>query len=172
MRKVRKKLFSFFKYPCFQAFKKQPLWAIEQKPFMRLSVWVSLLPVSFSLHTKRDQHVIEFCKQHLVFPKQLGTGACLHGCGGGNPLSRGRKIARVHIQSHNLGMPGWSFSSLSGFGILLSQKCDDRSLSETMPISLHDEGEVELRGAETPETDHFSNGRSTHRAWNHHCSWT
>ena len=49
--------------------------------------------------------------------------------GWGNPLSRGRKIARVHIQSHNLGMPGWSFSSLSGFGILLSQKCDDRSLS-------------------------------------------
>ena len=33
-----------------------------------------------------------------------------------------------------------------------------------MPISLHDEGEVELRGAETPETDHFFNGRSTHRA--------
>ena len=92
--------------------------------------------------------------------------------GWGNPLSRGRKIARVHIQSPNLGMPGWSFSSLRGFGILLSQKCDDRSLSETMPISLHDEVEVELRGAETPETDHFSNGRSIHRAWNHHCSWT
>ena len=33
-----------------------------------------------------------------------------------------------------------------------------------MPISLHDEGEVELRGAETPEKDHFSNGQSTHRA--------
>ena len=28
------------------------------------------------------KQVIEFCKEYLVFLKQLGTGACLHGCGG------------------------------------------------------------------------------------------
>ena len=41
---------------------------------------------------------------------------------------------------------------LRGFGILPAHKCEDRSLSETMPISLHDQSEVDLRGEETPET--------------------
>ena len=41
---------------------------------------------------------------------------------------------------------------LRGFGILPAHKCEDRSLSETMPISLHDQSEADLRGEETPET--------------------
>ena len=42
---------------------------------------------------------------------------------------------------------------LRGFGILPRQKCEDRSLSETMLISLDDESEANLRGEETPETE-------------------
>ena len=42
--------------------------------------------------------------------------------------------------------------SLHRFGVLPIQKCEDRSLSETMPISLHDESQVDLRGEETQET--------------------
>ena len=41
---------------------------------------------------------------------------------------------------------------LRGFGILSAHKCEDRSLSETMPISLHHQSEADLRGEETPET--------------------
>ena len=66
------------------------------------------------LHTKRDQQVIEFCKEYLVFFKTTrywGLFTWMWGTPGGlgNPPSRDRKIARVYIQSHNLGMPGWSF---------------------------------------------------------------
>ena len=39
------------------------------------------------------------------------------------------------------------------FGILPKQICEDRSLSETMPISLHDESEAPLRGEETQNTE-------------------
>ena len=39
------------------------------------------------------------------------------------------------------------------FGILPKQICEDRSLSETMPISLHDEGQATLRGEETQNTE-------------------
>ena len=39
------------------------------------------------------------------------------------------------------------------FGILPKQNCEDRSLSETMPISLHDESEAPLRGEETENTE-------------------
>ena len=42
---------------------------------------------------------------------------------------------------------------LRGFGILPRQKCEDRSLSETMLISPDDESEANLRGEETPETE-------------------
>ena len=42
---------------------------------------------------------------------------------------------------------------LRGFGILPRQKCEDRSLSETMLISPDDESETNLRGEETPETE-------------------
>ena len=42
--------------------------------------------------------------------------------------------------------------SFRSFGILLKQNCEDRSLSETMPISLHDESEAPLRGEETQST--------------------
>lgn len=69
-------------------------------------------------------------------------------------------------------LDGFVDISLRGFGILPSQKCDDWSLSETIRISLHNEGEADLRGAETPETDHCSNGQSSHRTWNHHCTRT
>ena len=44
-----------------------------------------------------------------------------------------------------------SFRSL--FGILPKQICEDRSLSETMPISLHDDSEAPLRGEETRHTE-------------------
>ena len=43
--------------------------------------------------------------------------------------------------------------SFRSFGILLKQNCEDRSLSETMPISLHDESEAPLRGEETQSTE-------------------
>ena len=43
--------------------------------------------------------------------------------------------------------------SLHRFGILPKQKCEDRSLSETIPMSLHDENEVDLRGEDTKETE-------------------
>ena len=42
---------------------------------------------------------------------------------------------------------------LRGFGILPRQKCEDRSLSETVLISPDDESETNLRGEETPETE-------------------
>ena len=43
--------------------------------------------------------------------------------------------------------------SLHRFGILPQQKCEDRSLSETIPMSLHDENEADLRGEDTKETE-------------------
>ena len=43
--------------------------------------------------------------------------------------------------------------SFRSFGILPEQNCEDRSLSETMPISLHDESEAPLRGEETEKTE-------------------
>ena len=43
--------------------------------------------------------------------------------------------------------------SLHRFGILPKQKCEDRSLSETIPMSLHDENEADLRGEDTKETE-------------------
>ena len=43
--------------------------------------------------------------------------------------------------------------SFRSFGILPKQNCEDRSLSETMPISLHDESEAPLRGEETQNTE-------------------
>ena len=43
--------------------------------------------------------------------------------------------------------------SLHHFGILPKQKCEDRSLSETIPMSLHDENEADLRGEDTEETE-------------------
>ena len=43
--------------------------------------------------------------------------------------------------------------SLHRFGILPKQKCEDRSLSETIPMSLHDENEADLRGDDTKETE-------------------
>ena len=43
--------------------------------------------------------------------------------------------------------------SFRTFGILPEQNCEDRSLSETMPISLHDQSEAHLRGEETQNTE-------------------
>ena len=43
--------------------------------------------------------------------------------------------------------------SFRSFGILPKQICEDRSLSETMSISLHDESEAPLRGEETQNTE-------------------
>ena len=43
--------------------------------------------------------------------------------------------------------------SFRSFGILPKQNCEDRSLSETMPILLHDESEAPLRGEETQNTE-------------------
>ena len=43
--------------------------------------------------------------------------------------------------------------SFRSFGILPKQICEDRSLSETMPMSLHDESEAPLRGEETQNTE-------------------
>ena len=43
--------------------------------------------------------------------------------------------------------------SFRSFGILPEQSCEDRSLSETMPISLHDESEAPCRGEETQNTE-------------------
>ena len=43
--------------------------------------------------------------------------------------------------------------SFRSFGILPKQNCEDRSLSETMPMSLHDESEAPLRGEETQNTE-------------------
>ena len=42
--------------------------------------------------------------------------------------------------------------SLHRFGILPNYKCEDRSLSETMPTSHYDESEADLRGEETQDT--------------------
>ena len=42
--------------------------------------------------------------------------------------------------------------SLHRFSILPNHKCEDRSLSETMPTSPYDEGEADLRGEETQDT--------------------
>ena len=44
-------------------------------------------------------------------------------------------------------------ASLYRFGILPKQKCEDRSLSETIPMSLHDQNEADLRGEDTKETE-------------------
>ena len=43
--------------------------------------------------------------------------------------------------------------SFRSFGILPKQDCEDRSLSETMPISLHDESEARMQGEETQNTE-------------------
>ena len=43
--------------------------------------------------------------------------------------------------------------SFRSFGILPEQICEDRSLSETMPISLHDDSEALWRGDETQNTE-------------------
>ena len=43
--------------------------------------------------------------------------------------------------------------SFRSFGILPKHICEDRSLSETMPISLHDESEAPWRGEETKNTE-------------------
>ena len=43
--------------------------------------------------------------------------------------------------------------SFRSFGILPKQICEDRSFSETMPISLHDESEAPLRGEETQNNE-------------------
>ena len=43
--------------------------------------------------------------------------------------------------------------SFRSFGILSEKKCEDRFLSETMPISLHGESEAPLRGEETQKTE-------------------
>ena len=43
--------------------------------------------------------------------------------------------------------------SFRRFGILPKHYCEDRSLNETMAISLHDESEASLRGEETQNTD-------------------
>ena len=43
--------------------------------------------------------------------------------------------------------------SFRSFGILPKQICEDRSLSETMPISLHDESQATLRGEETQNNE-------------------
>ena len=43
--------------------------------------------------------------------------------------------------------------SFRSFGILPKQICEDRSLSETMPISLHNESEAPWRGEETQNTE-------------------
>ena len=42
---------------------------------------------------------------------------------------------------------------LHRFGILPKQKCEDRSLCEIIPMSLHDENEEDLRGEDTKETE-------------------
>nr|XP_058962090.1 tetratricopeptide repeat protein 28-like [Pocillopora verrucosa] len=44
-------------------------------------------------------------------------------------------------------------TSLRHFGILPKQKCEDRFLCETIPISLHDGNETDLRGEDTKETE-------------------
>ena len=43
--------------------------------------------------------------------------------------------------------------SFRSFGVLPKRICEDRSLSETMSISLHDESEAPLRGEETQNTE-------------------
>ena len=43
--------------------------------------------------------------------------------------------------------------SFCSFGVLPKRICEDRSLSETMSISLHDESEAPLRGEETQNTE-------------------
>ena len=43
--------------------------------------------------------------------------------------------------------------SFRTFGILLREKCEDRSLDDTVPISFHDESRETLRGNETKDTE-------------------
>ena len=43
--------------------------------------------------------------------------------------------------------------SFRSFGILPREKCEDRSLDDTVPISFHDENQATLRGNETKDTE-------------------
>ena len=43
--------------------------------------------------------------------------------------------------------------SFRSFGILPREKCEDRSLDDTVPISLHDDSRAPLRGNETKDTE-------------------
>ncbi|PFX12083.1 Tetratricopeptide repeat protein 28 [Stylophora pistillata] len=43
--------------------------------------------------------------------------------------------------------------SIRGFGVLPRQKCEDRSLTETMPILTQDESEADLRGEKAEDTE-------------------
>ena len=54
------------------------------------------------------KQVIEFCKEYLVFLKQLGTGACLHGCGGPQvgQVTRLAVIAKQLAFTYNLTTSG------------------------------------------------------------------
>ena len=93
-------------YPC-QSVRKKFIISVTRPLITKLDVFCLK-------HVQHQRHLISFPSSSQRKPFNKGLFTWRWGTPGrwGNPPSRGRKMARVYMQTYNPGVPGWRYQTL------------------------------------------------------------